>query len=847
MRKNYNEKAQDRLFTLFGKKRLSDIFYDFNIRGKEKDVFYNVHIYDVIIKTYEYEDTELDIFEKAILGLLNIGYYDNQIIEKMCIEESFFKTITDSLKFKGILDSRLKLTSEGLKYLNTINSKEMKYKIKNKVIKVFVDPNSNNIFPYIFTEKDFKLEYISKIDWEYVVDISGEKLGTDRCILNSNSSSINSENDIVKALRKFAKINRNRNYRNFEYNDDEKTIKYDLSGSIYLHLKVALQDGNIDNPIISDGFSSQIEFLHENEKIKHIIKEMEKREERQYLDKNNTRELYDTLDKYNIYKERVLKILNDEDSEENIEDILEPQELLELYSYIIYNYLKYNKKNIVDVENSFVNDSKINKNILLQKVKSMNLEFSDKNDVLDYFHLSNYKGLNSIENKLNDILAIFLMSEPNINLLNFGLLNDIYELRELKKKNNTLSKEEMKKYINKLETLIMNIFNVEYSLEIHLYIEKLNKLNINFEKNSTVDERNTILRKIKDSLQYMYALLEHSFKYELSKVNYLKEKLNDVDYYDVNKNKDKLDKKMRKLDSNYNWESRFLKQFKGSSIEYIFENPNMNNLIPCYILLEEKGKSKFKSDYLEFIEKLKEHADRISHSNEKIDFNDQTFEEYYNYFYDTTKKIILELFGIEIDKIEGNIKKNSIEVSQNDIKIYCKNRLYEKLFNVEYLSKETSEILGEISADEAPYALSYNDCINKMSKSLEIFMGSEIEYSIKNFSDKQSAIKKIENNFEINLSEYQYLEKANESKYLNAIKRKNSTLGGMTLAFLSSLDDKEVILKLKESKFIFLINEVINLRAHRNNILNDIKDNSELKELKELLFENINLLQRYFN
>ena len=272
MRKNYNEKAQDRLFTLFGKKRLSDIFYDFNIRGKEKDVFYNVHIYDVIIKTYEYEDTELDIFEKAILGLLNIGYYDNQIIEKMCIEESFFKTITDSLKFKGILDSRLKLTSEGLKYLNTINSKEMKYKIKNKVIKVFVDPNSNNIFPYIFTEKDFKLEYISKIDWEYVVDISGEKLGTDRCILNSNSSSINSENDIVKALRKFAKINRNRNYRNFEYNDDEKTIKYDLSGSIYLHLKVALQDGNIDNPIISDGFSSQIEFLHENEKIKHIIK-----------------------------------------------------------------------------------------------------------------------------------------------------------------------------------------------------------------------------------------------------------------------------------------------------------------------------------------------------------------------------------------------------------------------------------------------------------------------------------------------------------------------------------------------------------------------------------------------
>ena len=91
------------------------------------------------------------------------------------------------------------------------------------------------------------------------------------------------------------------------------------------------------------------------------------------------------------------------------------------------------------------------------------------------------------------------------------------------------------------------------------------------------------------------------------------------------------------------------------------------------------------------------------------------------------------------------------------------------------------------------------------------------------------------------------MEKANESKYLNAIKRKNSTLGGITLAFLSSLDDKEVILKLKKSKFIFLINEVINLRAHRNNILNDIKDNSELKELKELLFENINLLQRYFN
>lgn len=313
---------------------LSSKFPQLSIRN-EKDFFMECDVYDVVIPVLSESSSnnQFSVLERCILRLLKIdnNLTDQQISEKLClgicnnnndkmIDISFVKFIRARLKDKGLIESSGNITEKGKEamYISEAQQEEQ----NECIAQIIYIRQLNKPLSYI---------HIGELENE-TFDINDKKLtmkygsvGNEKTIegkiiyLVHNSK----RNDFIEykapnkdeARRLIAKYNKlcGSYDKRIRYNNTRPLKISPVPKSAMVHMKAFLQNGNVMTPIISDGFSCNIDGLLNymkstefGDKIiqklfqdESVIKEPQS-DNNEIINKKEYYEIYDALKKISI-------------------------------------------------------------------------------------------------------------------------------------------------------------------------------------------------------------------------------------------------------------------------------------------------------------------------------------------------------------------------------------------------------------------------------------------------------------------------------------------------------------------------------------------------------------------
>lgn len=264
--------------------RLSSKFPMLSIRS-EIDFFLECDAYDIIIplRKQETKSNSFSILERCILRLLSIDseLSNEEISEKLClgtcygssknnIDTSFVKIIRARLKDNGLLDTSGAVTPKGENVIRLVAEAENEETDETPVQVFCIRQLNNKLLSYI-----------------HVGEIESESYDLDNRMITLKYGSAGKEKEVRGKLISYQ---HNRNKPDYigskpptrdeiirlisRYNkmcrSGEKRIQYDsrygfnvspTPSTVIIHMKALLQNGNVLEPIISDGFSCNIEGL----------------------------------------------------------------------------------------------------------------------------------------------------------------------------------------------------------------------------------------------------------------------------------------------------------------------------------------------------------------------------------------------------------------------------------------------------------------------------------------------------------------------------------------------------------------------------------------------------------
>ena len=384
--------AQSKVLSLFGSKDINSLFEDIELLGKPRDVFYEVQSYNILVSVYQDNDEKSNIFEETILKLLSIKELSiEKISEKLCLEKAFIKYLVESLKIKDLIDEEMKVTSSGRNLLESYNTDERK--IEQKLFKIFVDIRSKQILPFIYTDiENFETESIENETKDRLEIKVGNK--TDETIIKGKKIIFNEENisniesfDIIKAIKKYNRIAEKTTYSKINWLGSSK-IEITKSDKIFLHLQIGLQNGNIDEPFISDGFVPQIKLLLDTIKNSTIFKKIREQESSStisYSQEKIGRESQNTLSE-------LIKDINEEINylqflENNRDEIKERitrekdvvKNIFSLVEITLFTYLKENPLSNEKLNKFKENEPDVNLEILKKMALEIGLNIDEEN------------------------------------------------------------------------------------------------------------------------------------------------------------------------------------------------------------------------------------------------------------------------------------------------------------------------------------------------------------------------------------------------------------------------------------------------------------------------------------
>ncbi len=265
--------ALPKVFSLFGTRGYEERFPQFGIIGRPKNLFYTCYYYDVRFPIADKErDQVLNVFEKAVLKYLNLkpGSVD-ETAEVLCLNKDLVNFILIRLKEQGFTDKDNMLTDKGKNILGSYkkeNEKSIKY-ISGQIFVCCSDVS--RILPYIHVNP---MENESVLECEYgKIKIAVGDIGDGRTIsgnyLNKRPESLErpallKTEQIRKAVLEYNRLGISL-ANNFEplSLDKEYAIENTYSGRVALHLQAAVQKGNTDEVLVSEGFVPHLDFLAE--------------------------------------------------------------------------------------------------------------------------------------------------------------------------------------------------------------------------------------------------------------------------------------------------------------------------------------------------------------------------------------------------------------------------------------------------------------------------------------------------------------------------------------------------------------------------------------------------------
>lgn len=264
--------SKPRVISLFRQMDFADRFPGIRLIGSPVDFFVECKSYDLEIPVNGERKKELDLFEEAVLRMVQIKKCSpKKLADILCLELDLVHFILIRLKENGLLVDNQTISEKGEEILK----QQAKMKSETEFVqgKLFLITKTEMILPYIHVG-EFESEPVDAFDSSCVTlgygsaggpqKIQGRRLYGDRSQMPGRID--------TRVLRKkillFNRIAAAQNQESIPLNE-EYGILSSIGENIYFHFKAVLQEGNIDEVICSDGFvrnvDGMMDFVKEEE------------------------------------------------------------------------------------------------------------------------------------------------------------------------------------------------------------------------------------------------------------------------------------------------------------------------------------------------------------------------------------------------------------------------------------------------------------------------------------------------------------------------------------------------------------------------------------------------------
>ena len=261
--------ATPKVFSLFKTKSYEEIFPDVSILGRKVDFFLECSSYDVIVPVKVRGESKLDIFEEAVLKLVAFKSTSvKDMADILCLTPDLVNFIIIRLQEMNLLQENCKdLTEQGKAYLNVDAKVSDENNIEYVHAKVFVLNKTGKLLPYVH-KGEFITDTIEELQGSILtvdygtagnpIFIKGKVLWQDK---SAKKKGMLQSSEIRNGVNRFNRlVSDNVRYDSIEYAPDW-AMENTSSDNVLFHMQAVIQEGNVDEILVSDGFILNIDFV----------------------------------------------------------------------------------------------------------------------------------------------------------------------------------------------------------------------------------------------------------------------------------------------------------------------------------------------------------------------------------------------------------------------------------------------------------------------------------------------------------------------------------------------------------------------------------------------------------
>lgn len=234
------------VFSNFNGKSYRDVFPDIHPLG-ETDFFLNCDSYQVLVPKKAPQTCELNLFERTILKLLALRpmMMPGEIAELLCLDgdddsdkSDFVSCVLSSLVEREYLDASNRLTDKSRSQLP--GSPALESKLELTAARLFAFRGTDRLIPLVCPDETMLAQ--GEYAGGYIAARSGRSKGSEGDIRGKaytfgTPTSARPSGEAARKILGCAK---------------EPTLT--RSGPVFVHMKAIVQDGNVEDVLISDGF-----------------------------------------------------------------------------------------------------------------------------------------------------------------------------------------------------------------------------------------------------------------------------------------------------------------------------------------------------------------------------------------------------------------------------------------------------------------------------------------------------------------------------------------------------------------------------------------------------------------
>ncbi|TGX98809.1 hypothetical protein E5357_07545 [Hominisplanchenecus murintestinalis] len=255
--------AKPKVISLLKTDKANNLFLNAPILGRPTDIFVQCASYDLKLPVNVQETRVLDIFEETILRMLRLKQCSaSELADIICLEKDLVNFIITRLLEKGLLEDKYTLSDAGKNQLDLQES--LRKEVEYQTAKIFIANGCDVILPYIHFG-DFISEDIVDFSWSKITlgfgSIGNQKRVTGACIREKKGErkmAILPQVTIKNAIKKYNRL-ANKRKRPSIVLAEEYGIESTRGENIYFHMQMAVQNGNSEELMVSDGFVLNID------------------------------------------------------------------------------------------------------------------------------------------------------------------------------------------------------------------------------------------------------------------------------------------------------------------------------------------------------------------------------------------------------------------------------------------------------------------------------------------------------------------------------------------------------------------------------------------------------------